>query len=297
MNRISTIPQELPFHRLNSVSMTFGVTMNEGIVGETYARDMADLAIYLLTKLLSSHTPPLELHSLSIEKLPCCCLILEDVDRLNSQCLRSFRKLEIGIITLEPDWSPTQKRVRTYHEAMKFYARFPRVLLAPASHTLRVLHLSADAPWGWYPKIDLRSIHFPYLESLTLSRFTFSHDWQMYWLVNHADTLKRLSLTNCAILCHATSTSQYLDREGYPQKDEYDFSDEPTAFRHSYHYKKRWSNFFLGFAGFLRHLQSFSLVASDPVIRDGPHYRVPADEIRACGARDRYLKYDSTSYP
>lgn len=284
------VPQELSFHRVNSISMTFGVTMNEGSMGITYAWEMFSLARSLLRTLLESRSPPSGLHSLSIEKLP-CCLLMTDL----SQCLLNIRKLEIDITILTATWDP--QHIQTSSAAMGFYARVPEVFLAPASNNLRVLHLSADCPWGWYPKIDLRSIRFPYLESLTLSRFIFSHDWQMNWLSNHADTLKRLSLINCAILRNATSPTGYLDGEGYPRRIEFDDLHLGTTTRSSWHHEKLWSEYFLRFAHLLSSLQSFSLVAPDPVIRNTRRQGIPHEENQACCNPKRYMSIADTPGP
>ena len=290
--KVDRVIQELFFDRLNSISMTFGVAMNaELTISSIYAREMFSLAISLLRTHLSSRSAPPELDSLSIENLPCEYEMIQ-YDGI-SKYLRNLRRLEIDTTTLEDDQnSPYDSQ--TYTGAMDFYARFPQVFLAPASPNLRVLCLSADAPWGWYPKIDLRGIHFPYLESLTLSRFTFSHNWQIFWLSDHADTLKRLNLIECAILCHATSTCQNFDRRGYPQ--DYEYFNRRTTIRGSYQHNTRWSDYFVTFARCLPRLQSFSLVAPDQVIRDAHRQLVPDEEKEACCVHDRYLKYTSLCY-
>ena len=284
------VAAKLPFRRINSVSLKFGLSMNEDENGYSYAREMFSLATSSLQAALSSRSPSPGLYSLSIEKLPCEWRMIDG--RNISEYLRDLRRLEIGITTLGHN-TFLAPNIQTYAGAMGFYARLPQVFLAPASQNLRVLHLSADAPWGWYPKIDLRGIHFPFLESLTLSRFTFTHDWQMYWLSHHADTLKRLSLINCAILCHATST-KYLDNEGYPQGSE--FTTWDSTIRSYYYYKKRWSKYFQGLARFLPRLQSFSLVTPDLMTRDTHRRRIPDEEKQACCVAERYLKYNPICY-
>ena len=273
--------------------MAFGITWNSELYGIDYARDMFFLANLSLRPPRSSQISPAVVYSLSIEKLPSSSLMIDGRDI--PDYLRNIRRLEIGTAILETNaFGPS--KIQIHRGAMYFYTLFPQFFLAPASHSIRVLHLSADAPWGWYPKIDLRGIHFPCLESLTLSRFTFSHDWQMYWLSHHADTLKRLSLINCAILCHATSTyrNYNLDSEGYPRR--YEYFDPDGTITGSYHYRKRWSNCFLGLACILPYLQSFSLVAPAPETRDTHRRGIPNEEKQALCANDRYLKYTSAFY-
>ena len=285
------VADELPFHRMNSVSLKFGLNMNHYELGDAYALEMFELATYSLRAALSSRSPSPGLYSLSIEKLPC---EYQSINHSNiSEYLRDLRRLEIGTTTLGINIIDPPND-QTYEEAMGFYARFPRVFLAPASQNLKVLHLSADAPWGWYPRIDLRGIHFPSLESLTLSRFTFTHNWQMHWLSDHARTLKRLSLINCAILCHATCTCRKFDDEGYPRCSEAFIRD--GAIRYSFWYKKRWSKYFLGLARFLPRLQSFSLVTPDLATRDTHPQGIPDEEEQACCVADRYLKYKPICY-
>ena len=291
--KVYRVIHELVFPRMNSVSMTFGVTMNDNVSTAGYAWETFFLATSLLQTQLSSRPAPPNLDSLSIEKLPSAHQI-DHSDNI-SKYLRNLRRLKIDTTTLTlKTGTDNPDDTQTYRGAVDFYARFPQVFLAPASHSLRVLHLSADARWGWYPKIELRGIHFPYLESLTLSRFTFSNLWQTQWLSHHADTLKSLSLINCAILCHATSTSEYIDREGYVYDSAHFRKRNPG--RYSFWHKKRWSDYFFEFTCFLPRLQSFSLVAPGFVTRDAHRQSVPDEEEQACRVPDRYLNYTSVCF-
>lgn len=285
------VAQVLPFHGVNSVSIIFGASINEPLIGTIYINQMFSLAMSSLETLFSSRAPSPGLYELSIEKLPSEHYTI--CNTRMSRYLRDIRKLEIDTIVSEMIMDNQSDCV--CRGAVEFYDRFPQVFLAPASNNLRILHLSADAPWGWYPKIDFRGVRFPHLESLTLSCFTFSHDWQVYWLGIHADTLKHLRLINCAILYYAESTTQALDSEGYPQESEhYGFSDQPV--KGFYRYDARWSNLFFQFACLLYQLESFSLVAPDVVTRDTVRQDVPDEEKQACCARDRYLDYTTTIY-
>ena len=284
------IIQDLRFYCMHSLSIAFGVIANEDF-GMNYANDMFTLAFSSFRTPQLPYPLPPRPYSLSIENVP-SDYMSTSLDF--SELLQNIRRLELRTITLQNStFHPNRKK--PYRETMSFYARLPRLWIMPASQTLTVLHLSADAPWGWYPKIDLRGIHFPHLKDLMLSRFTFSHDWQMDWLLNHSRSLKRLSLTKCAILDHATSTRQHFDSEGYPLRRE--TGREGPQVMGSYQYQKRWSDYFESFASFLPSLQSFSLLASGLAARDTYHQDVLDDKIvRASRAHDRYLKYTSVRY-
>lgn len=65
------------------------------------------------------------------------------------------------------------------------------------------LELTGHSYWGYVPKCDLRGLHFPKLQSLVLCHMTFSHDWQLEWILSHGKTLRSLTLNNCPII-HAT---------------------------------------------------------------------------------------------
>ena len=280
----------LPFRGVHSVSIIFGAPMNEPLIGTIYVSQMFSLAMSSLESLFSSRPSSPGLYELSIEKLPSEHYTI--CDTRISQYLRDIRRLEIDTIISEMIGS-NQSDVAC-RGAVDFYDRFPQVFLAPASHNLRILHLSANAPWGWYPKIDFRKVRFPHLERLTLTRFTFSHDWQVYWLGDHDGTLKHLRLINCAILCHAESTTQTLKHEGYPYMSEH--YGDPNPVVGSYRYETRWCDLFNQFSCVLLELQSFSLVAPDAVARDSFRQDLFDEEKQACCARDRYLDYTTITY-
>ena len=228
-------------------------------------------------------------YSLSIEDLPVEMHLLQTEFLGFSELMRNIHTLKFSTSTLER--IPGEPYLS--EAAIGFYARFPQTCLAPASQSLRILHLSADAPWGWHPKVDLRGIYFPRVEDLMLSRFTFSHDWQLQWLLDHAGSLKHLRLRECAILDQARCTRRYLDIEGYPEGT--DLLRDDNIVRGSYRYQKRWSYYFKAI-GIFPHLQSFSLLAPDHVFRS-THCQEVFDEEAACARRfDRYLEYTLDCY-
>lgn len=174
---------------------------------------------------------------------------------------------------------------------MNFYLQLPQTWLAPASPNLRMLHLSADHYWGWYPKVDFRGIYFPYLRDLTLVRFTFSHDWHLQWFSDHATTLKRLTLMEYSILDHAASTGQYFDNEGYPLG--VDTRGDDARVQGFYSHNKRWSHYLSAMETTLPRLLSFSLISHDHVSK-GTHLQVIlGKEISSIRGSHRYLEYRS----
>ena len=230
--QIGSITQNLPFHSMNSLSIAFDSTASQAF-GRNYVSNMFKLA-FLSFRTSPPRCPnPPRPSSLSIENVP-SDYMSTSLDF--SELLQNIRRLKLRTITLQNGPIHTNTK-QLYRGAMSFFAGLPGLWLVPASQSLTVLHLSADAPWGWYPKINFRDIHFPHLKDLVLSRFTFSHDWQMTWLLRHDRSLKRLSLIGCAILDHATSTRQYFDREGYPLGIEPSW--QGPGVMGSYEYQKR----------------------------------------------------------
>ena len=207
--------------------------------------------------------------------------------------IHKLHTLELDIITIGRDDLFTRTRWMC-EETVSCYQQLPQAWLEPAAHNLRTLQLSADIPWGWYLKVDFRSIYFPCLKALKLVRFTFSHDWQVQWLSDHADSLKHLTLTECAILDHATSTRQRFDSEGYPLGLEPD-EDEAQG-QGSYSYKKRWSYHFKAIETSLTQLESFRLLAFDQTTGATVPQSVFTDEAALTPKAHRYLTYRSIEY-
>jgi hypothetical protein len=50
-----------------------------------------------------------------------------------------------------------------------------------------------------YPRWDCRGLRFPQLKSLSLGNWSIAHEWQVEWILAHADTLEELYLDDCAI--------------------------------------------------------------------------------------------------
>ena len=210
------------------------------------------------------------------------------------QLIRNIRTLELDVCILEHNgcWKPREISIAT----MSFFLQLPQTWLAPASPNIKTLHLSADDHWGWYPKVDFRGIYFPHLRDLTLGLFTFCHDWQLQWISDHATSLKRLILMDCAILDNAVSTGQRFDSEGYPLGVEPRLHGDDTQVQDPQSHKSRWSHYFETIKNTLPRLLSFSLFPSDHVFRGTNLQAVHEEEISSLRDAYNYFDYGSDGY-
>ena len=163
------------------------------------------------------------------------------------ELIHSIRELELSICTGLSD---------SDNETSSFFRYLPQALLGSASQNLRILHISADTHWGWRPVFDLRGIYFPRMEDFTLDYFAFSHDWQLYWFLDIAESLRRLRLIRCEIIDPYSSEKQYSDSEGCFIGTKL---DAVTKARIASGHKKRWSHYFKTIEESLPKLQLFSL--------------------------------------
>jgi hypothetical protein len=120
--------------------------------------------------------------------------------------------------------------------------------------------LYSDLPLGWFPKLDLQSVHFPQLKLLAFGQHIFHHERQIDWIVSHRSTLDELYLDRCSILYQIGHTiPEWLDEEGYPREgsNNYDWSSDPenlqddNEFSHTLQFVSiniRWHDVFSRFA-------------------------------------------------
>ena len=101
-----------------------------------------------------------------------------------------------------------------FQEFHKFASELPKIWLMPSAGSLTKLVLYFDQHVGYFPRIDLRGVHFPHLRVLALSRYVFSHDWQFDWIFGHRESLEEISLDGCPII-YARETTQNIDAEEY----------------------------------------------------------------------------------
>jgi hypothetical protein len=156
------------------------------------------------------------------------------------------------------------------NDSHQCFDRFASTWLQPAAQNLRHLTLYSDTPFGFFPKLDLRGVHFPSLQSLALGQYIISHDWQVDWFVSHGATLRELYLDHCSILYQiGHSDPHWLDEEGLPKHndnrstawfDQREGSYDSIAFI-SFH--TRWHDIFHRFAHSLPHLRTFRFGSSE----------------------------------
>ncbi|GAB1196770.1 hypothetical protein APSETT444_006045 [Aspergillus pseudonomiae] len=135
----------------------------------------------------------------------------------------------------------------------------PSFWLKPTLQNLEKLSLGHLDFWGYYPKLDLRGVHFRQLRTLELTRYTFVHDSQLDWILSHRNTLIELNLYECAIAWNIKETADkemaYLDLDSYTTR---------TGTRRSRYatYDKRWHDYFKSFQD-LPHLRRFQYAGDE----------------------------------
>lgn len=131
--------------------------------------------------------------------------------------------------------------------------------LKPVQDNIVHLKLESTCYWGYIPKCDLRVLRCPKLKSLSLSRMTFTHDWQRDWIASHGDTLTQLTLYDCPIV-NDIWIGHTLDHERYPVftvGQRLDWEDEGPDYATYWSYDTRWHDYFKSFRAKLPHLRTF----------------------------------------
>ncbi|MCJ1309723.1 hypothetical protein MMC25_003383 [Agyrium rufum] len=197
--------------------------------------------------------------------------------------ISSLKELRLGVIVqydstcFEDSWA--------FSEMHDFWKELPGTWLRPACDNLESLALHMDSYWGYFPKCDLRKIHFRKLRTLELGNYSFSHDWQHKWILRHGETLEELVLDHCCILTY-TANFGAMDEEKYPVQPE-----EDRGRSYFYEYPRAWSTYFSRFKRWLPHLKTFRMGSGD--WRDGinffgeGHWRTGLNE-------ERYMTLDRT---
>ena len=203
-----------------------------------------------------SEHPASKVHSLSI----CNLHDLSNYETLRSEdfkaVLSHIDTLELGIATEELEACP--EREIEYPERHQFFgADLIDLWLAPVQHHLVNLKLYSNCYWGYLPKCDLRKLRFPRLQGLALGRMTFTHDWQLDWILSHGQTLESLTLYDCPIV-HEAKVAQATDSERYVQLQDgtvaWDLDNDTT-----WSYGSRWHDYFHRMTTGLPRLQHFGM--------------------------------------
>jgi hypothetical protein len=164
--------------------------------------------------------------------------------------------LELGIATEERKAGP--EREIEYSERHQFFGTdLIDLWLAPVQHNLVNLKLYSNCYWGYLPKCDLRKLRFPRLKGLAFGRMTFTHDWQLDWIISHGQTLESLTLYDCPII-HDAKVARATDSERYVKLQdgtvEWDLDNVTT-----WSYGSRWHDYFHKMTIGLPGLQHFGM--------------------------------------
>lgn len=207
--------------------------------------------------------------------------------------LGRLQRLNLFIVTeayeAAPEYAITEDEVHT------FYEDFPSTWLQPLSSKLTQLNLYCDTYFGYCPFLDLRNVHLPNLHVLALGNYSFSHDWQIDWILSHSSTLRALYLDDCHILYGIQSAG--LDDEGYVGRR----IRASVGERRIITYTKRWHDYFESFQKGLPNLRDFKV--GHGVWRGGDYDDEYADTFEqpqtlTIGFRkDRYMFFNDSIGP
>ncbi|PGG97158.1 hypothetical protein GX51_07464 [Blastomyces parvus] len=224
---------------------------------EQYDPFRASMMKLFLSSLTSFPQPPLALGLQNYQNIN-----PQDAETASmlKQVVGNLQSLRLGILN-ESDEGNGEHDLE-YNQPHIFTRELPTVWLQPASATLRHLTLYGTLYFGFYPKLDLRDIHFPNLQSLALGNYAFIHDSQLDWILSHGPTLQRLYMDDCTILykvgiynkdqCYLSPTEMWPGTA---------VNWEGNAKYHA-RYSKRWHDYFRAFEEGLPELRHFRFGSS-----------------------------------
>ncbi|EIT75753.1 hypothetical protein AO1008_08286 [Aspergillus oryzae 100-8] len=127
-------------------------------------------------------------------------LTIKDTDTraMMAKVLCGLQSLRLNIATEHHEASPEEDL--EFPEPHEFFAEMPFAWLKPTMGSLEHLTIYCDNYWGFFPKLDLKGIHFPRLKTLALGNFGFAQDAHVEWIASHEATLAELYLDDCTIL-------------------------------------------------------------------------------------------------
>lgn len=209
----------------------------------------------MILSLAKRNATPKKLETLDIVNLPC----RSQPDLTDHQVFtKILERLQTFLLRFDhdPDYDQPYKDSPLGCVSYDFFTRLPRAWLAPAASHLKCLALSAPELWGYLLKVDFRGVHFLKLESLVMTKFVFSHDWQLEWILSH-NSLQEMRLMQCRILTHATWLGE-KDDEGYPTR----FLRSDTLHLRYHQYAKSWHHYYQRFLS-LENLTYFTTKPDD----------------------------------
>ena len=207
--------------------------------------------------------PAEHLNSLSI-------INMQDVTNYNLAESKDYKavlsrldSLELCVVTEEKDAAP-EHEIELIERHIFFGKDLRQHWLEPLQDKLVNLKIYSNCPWGYLPKCDLRGLHFPRLKSLSLGNMTFTHDWQLDWIISH-DTLELLTLDDCPIIHEAMMMGGAYDSERYLPLDAIEKGvlcqglgrRRPEETHWSY--ETRWHDYFRRLKNGLPNLQRFGI--------------------------------------
>ncbi|PCG99016.1 Hypothetical protein PENO1_055120 [Penicillium occitanis (nom. inval.)] len=147
-----------------------------------------------------------------------------------------------------------------YPEIRKFSKELPSTWLSPAASSLQHLSLCSREYSGFYPHLDLTSVFFPCLKTLSLGNFCFFHDDQIDWILKHGDTLEEIYLDDCAVLYDFCMMEQNVDACALPRDTLVRREGDVSLYGS---FEKRWHHIFDLFAEKLPKLRHFRIGRSN----------------------------------
>ncbi|KAF7626505.1 F-box domain protein [Aspergillus flavus] len=188
-------------------------------------------------------------------------LTIKDTDTraMMAKVLCGLQSLRLNIATEHHEASPEEDL--EFPEPHEFFAEMPFAWLKPTMGSLENLTIYCDNYWGFFPKLDLKGIHFPRLKTLALGNFGFAQDAHVEWIVSHEATLAELYLDDCTILYDVGITKENIGRCSF-EKTEMEVrirEDCPSLSKHYRSYEKRWHDLFDTFRTRLPLLRHFRM--------------------------------------
>jgi len=167
--------------------------------------------------------------------------------------------------------------------------------LRPVQHQLVHLKLYArETYWGYLPFFDPQDLHFPALKHLALGNYSFTHDWQLDWILSHAETLQSLVLDDCPIV-HACRIYPACGPDRMPPDyktfNKYTANIGPDS---EWVYGSRWHDYFRRMRDGLPELRHFA--CGHGPWDEGRSFDA-SDSLQAHLALQRYCIFDGSTGP
>ncbi|TGO61084.1 hypothetical protein BCON_0030g00420 [Botryotinia convoluta] len=153
---------------------------------------------------------------------------------LTTLSLKNLQNVNDASLSGSKDFLAVLKRITNLR--MRIVVEYEKAT-PESSWSLPPMHdFFTELPSTWL--CDWRGVHFPKLKKLELGNYTFSHDWQLDWILSHGETLEVLKLNDCPILAGIKHLGD-LDDENYAMTP-MDNGGVPTI----WHYKTKWADYF-----------------------------------------------------